>query len=611
MDTLIEEFDLKETSRFRGVMSADDVLAVLHHHWALSDDYYPEERQRLQHAGMIIFCASTTARAGSVVESTGYFGRNEAMEYGDIQLYAVRDDQHPGGIKLGMLVQLRLLKGRRNRGNPSVSLPPIAHTIVASTDESIRPKIKFTERRDVPSFCLIKVILAQAFKDNAFASKWISEPDDIYNIQIPDRLKSVPIEWAENWRTAPIFRRTVRDTAGKIHTSPTLASQYSQMATWNRRLGRSFGMKEPFEFKMLRRAAAAALTSKTLCTDRFFKTANRVTESAPDGVRNQAMGHSNSQIHDRYYQNQILAADIVSAFLDTPSDEALMKLMGHMSLTRDPQAPSKPTPAQCDQVRNDPEVKESRKSVEELTKALRERYGPITKARKQSKGNPGLISALKARDRKKRDHDCLYKRKLAMLFETSREHYFATLGATCLENQHLGRPEPEGPAVLGFRFSERADLVKLLFPAPRSQPASYEEQIRDSSQIIRLYAALCERRETPRLRQQTESYIVEESRDIKPCFLDTDPDIYPMKCPGTQCLFCLGDSSLTASIRTRCFSKPYTLTRHVHKQHLNHIPTKQSFLCPHPSCAIDGVILENSDHFKAHALHEHNIVHSA
>jgi hypothetical protein len=32
---------------------------------------------------------------------------------------------------------------------------------------------------------------------------------------------------------------------------------------WNRRLGRSFGMEECLEFKMLRRTAAAALSSKS------------------------------------------------------------------------------------------------------------------------------------------------------------------------------------------------------------------------------------------------------------------------------------------------------------------------------------------------------------
>jgi len=133
MDTLIDQFGLKETGRFRGNMNADDVLAILYHHWVLCDDYYPEERQRLQHAAMDIFCSSTTARAGTIVESSCYFGRNEALEYRDIELYALRDSEYPGGVKLGMLVQLRLLKGRRNRGNPSVSQP---RWINLTTDES-------------------------------------------------------------------------------------------------------------------------------------------------------------------------------------------------------------------------------------------------------------------------------------------------------------------------------------------------------------------------------------------------------------------------------------------------------------------------------------------
>jgi hypothetical protein len=120
MDVLIGQFELKHTGRFRGAMNADNVVSVLHR-WVLCNDYYPEGRQRLQHAIMNIFCSSTTAGAGTIVESSCYFGRNEAVEYGDIELYALRDNEYPGGVKLGMLIQLRLLKGRRNRGNPSVS----------------------------------------------------------------------------------------------------------------------------------------------------------------------------------------------------------------------------------------------------------------------------------------------------------------------------------------------------------------------------------------------------------------------------------------------------------------------------------------------------------
>jgi Protein of unknown function (DUF3435) len=83
----------------------------------------------------------------------------------------------------------------------------------------------------------------------AFASKWIRDPQDIYSIDIPRRLESVPIEWAGKWKKVPLLRRSVRDSTGKVYTSPDLASQYNQMAMWNRRLGRSFGMKETFQFK--------------------------------------------------------------------------------------------------------------------------------------------------------------------------------------------------------------------------------------------------------------------------------------------------------------------------------------------------------------------------
>src|ERR1700677_2636995 len=117
MNTLIEEYELDEMGKFRKVLNSDDILELAHHFWVLSDDYYPDVRQRLQHWIINVFCGSTTARAGTVVESSGYFGRNEAVEYRDIYLFAMRDaDNPPHGVKLGMHVQLRLLKGKRNRG---------------------------------------------------------------------------------------------------------------------------------------------------------------------------------------------------------------------------------------------------------------------------------------------------------------------------------------------------------------------------------------------------------------------------------------------------------------------------------------------------------------
>src|SRR3954471_9504846 len=58
----------------------------------------------------------------------------------------------------------------------------------------------------------------------AFASRWIRDPQDIYDTEIPARLESVPIEWAENWKTVPLLRRSVRDSTRKVFTSPTQPS---------------------------------------------------------------------------------------------------------------------------------------------------------------------------------------------------------------------------------------------------------------------------------------------------------------------------------------------------------------------------------------------------
>jgi hypothetical protein len=61
---------------------------------------------------MNIFCSSTTARAGTVVESSCYFGRNEAVEYKDVELYAVRDSEFPGRCQARHAYPTTTLKGK-------------------------------------------------------------------------------------------------------------------------------------------------------------------------------------------------------------------------------------------------------------------------------------------------------------------------------------------------------------------------------------------------------------------------------------------------------------------------------------------------------------------
>ena len=76
-------------------MNNDDVLGVLYHHWAVCRDYYPTERQRLQHALLILLCAGTSARPGTVIEGGGYYDSGDALTYGDIKAHVAEDPDNP------------------------------------------------------------------------------------------------------------------------------------------------------------------------------------------------------------------------------------------------------------------------------------------------------------------------------------------------------------------------------------------------------------------------------------------------------------------------------------------------------------------------------------
>lgn len=58
---------------------------MLHYHWIVCTDYYPVERQRLQHTLLILLFASTSARPGTIIEGGGYYDENDALKYKDIK----------------------------------------------------------------------------------------------------------------------------------------------------------------------------------------------------------------------------------------------------------------------------------------------------------------------------------------------------------------------------------------------------------------------------------------------------------------------------------------------------------------------------------------------
>lgn len=147
-----------------------------------------------------------------VLESTGYLGRSEAIKHGGIQLSAVRNNQHPGDIKLRMLVQLRLLKKRRYHVNPSVHCPssPTPSLLKLTSPSGLRLSSWSI------AICLLFILLrsywcARLKSILSQASGYLKLKTFMY-IQISDRQKLVPI------------RRTARNISSSLCSSSLTSS---------------------------------------------------------------------------------------------------------------------------------------------------------------------------------------------------------------------------------------------------------------------------------------------------------------------------------------------------------------------------------------------------
>lgn len=174
------------------------------------------------------------------------------------------------------------------------------------------------------------------------------------------------------------------------------------------------------------------------------------------------------------------------------------------------------------------------------------------------------------------------KRKHAQV----RSEYFSTVGARYIDSQRRGRDELQPIArPPSFEVPERATLANLLFPE-RCRDVNLEEikewtSHTDHCRLISSLAALCSRRCSPARKI---------SKDLETTYIETEeneqsPDLYPVRCPSTVCLFCLGNSSLPAKDRERHLTKRANLKRHVIAEHIRHLEPGVSFCCPHPACS--------------------------
>ena len=89
------------------------------------------------------------------------------------------------------------------------------------------------------------------------------------------------------------------------------------------------------------------------------------------------MGHSCAEIYDRYYISQYVKKDIQATYLGTPSKNALIGLVSHMSITQDPRAPTHLNKQQVTLCYNSEEVKVLEEEHNNTKQQIMAEYGSV------------------------------------------------------------------------------------------------------------------------------------------------------------------------------------------------------------------------------------------
>lgn len=319
---------------------------------------------------------------------------------------------------------------------------------------------------------------------------------------------------------------------------------------------------------------------------------------ATTSEHNQVMGHSRADIFEWYYISQKIKRDVQSAYIDCPPRESIINAVGRFSLTRDSRVPKELSDDQKAAVERDSRLVKLSGRQQSLAKLINRKHGSIPKV----KGTVLHREYSELGDNIRAEKQSLHREA----FDRIREEFFATIDTIEIEKQLLGlspgdKFKIEDKSNIEFTFKERARLAGNLFRSSDCTTEAQHELYPRRVQTIQDWVSLCSLQEGPRKRRALSSkcgFNTDQLDDM------IDADTFPILCPRTQCLFCLGDSQLPHSARMYSFSRPDHLRRHVQDCHLQYHDADTPLWCPHPSCleVLDGV-----QYFKEHAISIHNI----
>lgn len=298
----------------------------------------------------------------------------------------------------------------------------------------------------------------------------------------------------------------------------------------------------------------------------------------------------NSAVYNGAYINERVPFDVLSAVLERPSANGILRMLTHMSLMRDPRAPVHVPDDVLAALPPDPSIMALEEERAKLKAGAFRIQG--TEVEPEVRRLNLAISAAK----KKRRND---------LSAEYRADYFRRRPTMDIDMQNNGEMEEEYiESVVDHQIPERTQLAELL--CTKGELKYPEGPVQRRIQAAELMLTLCHRREVARRyrlqrKPPAQRFVKEESPE------ETPPFVFPLICGRTQCIFCIGDDSKSYEDRMSSFCRPNKMMNHVEGQHLKARDPQARIRCEHPICRSAGLVLNNVSHFKNHVETVHRI----
>ncbi|KAF2158757.1 hypothetical protein M409DRAFT_30718 [Zasmidium cellare ATCC 36951] len=543
---LAAEFELRTEKKPKTIVRVEDEVKLLAALWSSNEMSMEHERLRVQLALLIQLAGITGSRPGALISLT----------YRDLKLSLLRDPEGSEWPRLVVDVTFRNTKSFLGAKAPNTF--PI-------------PQVP---KEPCLLLCPQISLLGLIFADHAFDG--LESPEQLFQLRVTTGLNEQVLPIKDEWAAIPLFRRLKSSVHGLVMSEDVCATD-DWLRDKLKTLSDVVGFDLPTGPYSFRRGAGEA-----------FDSSNYVSDSQ----RNLILQHASSAVFQHNYLSRYITADTQAAFRGLEPQTALMRAASGMSRTIDPRRPTKLSEAEQAQVKQHPEVKLHRRRRDGLKSRIRDKYGPMTRA----KGTLIYNKYHAAR----RDHEKAVKAARKAMLAKSKTIYRKRQPVADIARQLRGDCDPDKagePISEDFPTNTRRRRVMnaLLTPAP-SDPARESER---RSKAVAAIASLSRHRDplVPEVCRPRRM-----ARPVKEASLDAEQEMkspaFSLECPPTQCIFCLGNHELSMERRTKSFYSRGTLKKHFRNEHLQYHPDNAPIRCPHPMC---DLTLEHKMHLQNHA----------